>query len=88
MKNQAEKLYTIRNGQLIEVTPEPIKQPEPVKQSDSKKLYTVQETMKIIGCGRSKLMQLLYEGKIKSIRLGVKWMIPSWAIDDFINAGR
>lgn len=88
MKNQAEKLYTIRNGQLVEVTPEPpAKQPEQ-KPADSKKLFTVVETMKALGLGRNKVTELLVSGEIKSIKVGKVWRVPFWAIDEFVNKAR
>ena len=88
MKNHAEKLYAIRDGQLVEITPEPPKQPEPVKQTEGKRLLSVTETVKALGLGRSKTTELLVSGEIKSIKVGKIWRVPFWAIDEFVNKAR
>ena len=88
MKNTAEKLYTIRNGQLVEVTPEPPAPKPEQKPAESKKLLNIHEVMKELGLGRSKVVQLLTAGEIRSIRIGRVWRIPFWAIDEFVNKAR
>lgn len=83
-----EKLYKIKNGELVEVLPDPIKQPEPMRQTNGKKLLSVQETMIALGLGRNVVSGLLNTGEIKAFKIGRKWGVPVWAIDEFINKAR
>lgn len=79
MSDTNEKLYKIQDGQLVEV--EPSVAQEPIH----KKAYGMEEARKIIGLGRGKFGELLRSGQIKGIKAGSKWIIPVWAIDDFLG---
>lgn len=75
----AEKLYKIQGGQLVEY------ELPTVQSAVSKKAYTTEEARKIIGLGRNKFMEMLTTGRIKGIKAGAKWIVPAWAIDQFLN---
>lgn len=80
MSKTQTKLYTIKNGQLVECE-SPTPQPTTIK-----KAYTTDEARKIIGLGRNSFMDLLHSGRIKGIKAGAKWIVPAWAIDEFLAA--
>ena len=80
MSKTAEKLYKVLNGQLVEY-----EQPA-VQATMSKKAYTTEEARNLIGLGRNTFMDLLHSGKIKGIKAGAKWIVPAWAIDEFLAA--
>lgn len=46
--------------------------------------YTVEEAAGAIGCGRTSVFRLLREGKLRSIRVGSRRLIPREEIDRFI----
>lgn len=75
----AEKLYKIQGGQLVEY------EPPTVHATVNKKAYSTEEARKIIGLGRNKFMEMLATGRIKGIKAGAKWIVPAWAIDQFLN---
>ena len=50
-------------------------------------IYTPTEVNKILRLGMNKIYGLLDVGKIKSIREGRKYLIPSSAIDEYIQKG-
>lgn len=46
---------------------------------------TIAETCKILKLGRNTLMDLINSGQLKAIKAGVKWLVPGWAIAQFIK---
>jgi DNA binding domain, excisionase family len=70
-----KKLYTIENGQLVEAQVEMAK----------KKVLTVEEARAILGLSRNPFTDLLKTGQIKAVKAGRKWLIPQWAIDQFLE---
>ena len=46
---------------------------------------TIKETCKILKLGRTCLMGLINSGQLKAIKAGVKWLVPGWAIAEFIQ---
>ena len=53
----------------------------------NEQIFTPTEVNKILRLGMNKVYDLLNEGKIKSIREGRKYLIPSSAIDEYIKKG-
>ena len=50
----------------------------------SKRLLGVEEAGAILGIGRTKMYQLVTEGKLRGIRIGRIWRVPVEAIDEWI----
>ena len=48
-------------------------------------LFTVEETKRILGIGRSVLYEKLQSGELRSIRIGRSRRISKAAIDDFVT---
>lgn len=53
----------------------------------NEQIYTPTEVNKILRLGMNKVYDLLNSGKIRSIREGRKFLIPSSSINDYINSG-
>lgn len=49
-------------------------------------LLTPTEAATALGIGRSKLYELLREGRLRSIRIGTCRRVPSAALDEFVLA--
>ena len=49
-------------------------------------LLTPTEAATALGIGRSKLYELLREGRLRSIRIGTCRRVPSAALDEFVVA--
>ncbi|CVK17550.1 helix-turn-helix domain-containing protein [Sporomusa sphaeroides] len=85
-----QKLFTLdaEKGTIIELSIEQVKEivARNEKQDITKKAYSPEEARKIIGLGRNTFMELLHSGKIKGIKAGAKWLVPNWAIDEFLQA--
>ncbi|WP_094604755.1 hypothetical protein SPSIL_019990 [Sporomusa silvacetica DSM 10669] len=90
MSQTARKLFTLdtEKGTIIELTMEQAR--EILKQNEreevARKAYPAEEARKIVGLGRNKFMDLLHDGTIKGVKAGSKWIVPVWAIDDFLAA--
>lgn len=50
-----------------------------------KKAYSVLETTKLLGLGRNTVSNLLLDKKLKGLKVGRKWLIPDWAIEEFLS---
>lgn len=48
-------------------------------------IYTKAEAQRILRVGTNKIGELLATGRIKAIKEGRRWLIPSEALQDFIN---
>ena len=48
--------------------------------------FSVDETAHILSLSRSTVKEQLYLGKLKGRKVGRKWVIPRWAIDEFLAA--
>lgn len=84
-----QKLYTLDAEKgIIELSIEQAKEivSQNEKQVVAKKAYQPEEARKIVGLGRNTFMDLLHSGKIKSVKVGKKWLVPAWALDDFLAA--
>ena len=51
------------------------------------KIYTKKEAQEILRVGTNKIGYLLKSGKLKGVKEGRKWLIPSSSISNFINEG-
>ena len=51
-----------------------------------KKAYTVQEAAKILSLGKTTVYELIWQNKLKHIKIGRKIIIPEAAIQEFIEA--
>lgn len=77
---EKEKFYKIENGQLVEV------EPPTLDQQLAKRAYTSKEVEKILNLGRNTVNSLLLSGRLKAVKVGKKWLVPNWAIDEFLQA--
>lgn len=48
-------------------------------------LLTPEEVMKMLNVGRNTVYALLITGTIKGFRIGNRWKIPSWEVENFID---
>ena len=53
-----------------------------------KLVYTVEETGRILGIGRSSAYEAIRTGQIPSIRIGRRLLVPMVAIERLLKAGR
>ena len=53
---------------------------------ESAALYSVADAQQKLGIGRSQLYELLGDGRLRSVTLGRRRLIPEAAISDFIAA--
>jgi len=51
----------------------------------SRKVYSVADVQEALGLARNSVMALLLSGKLRSIRAGRRWLIPSSALTDFLD---
>ena len=87
----AQKLYTLDNEKgIIELSIEQVKEIVACneKETVNKKAYSADEARKIIGIGRNTFMDLLHSGEIRGLKAGAKWIVPVWAIDEYLNQAR
>ena len=49
-------------------------------------LLTPTEAARALGIGRSKLYELMREGRIRSVRIGTCRRVPTAALDEFVVA--
>ncbi len=57
------------------------------KESDSleRRGYSPAEAARIIGCGRTKMYDLIKEGRIRVVKIGTRTIIPKSEIDRLLN---
>lgn len=53
--------------------------------SDYSDVVSVRDIMKILGVGRTSVLKLLQEDKIKSVRVGMKYIIPKNSVIDYMS---
>jgi len=51
------------------------------------KIYTKKEAQKILRVGTNKIGFLLKSGRLKGVKEGRKWLIPSSSINNYIKEG-
>ena len=49
--------------------------------------YTIDETAQILSISRSTVKEQLYQHNLKGKKLGRRWLIPRWAIVEFLQDG-
>jgi len=47
--------------------------------------YNVGESARIVGCGRTKIYDLIKEGRIRVVKIGARTIIPKSEIDRLLN---
>ena len=50
-----------------------------------KLLHSIDEGIEITGVGRTLFLELLYSGRLKSIKLGRRRLIPATALQEFVD---
>lgn len=75
-----ERFTTNESGELVPFVEE-IKQKEDAVQIAN----TVNETCAILRLGRNTVMSLINSGKLKAVKTGLKWLVPGWAIKEFLQ---
>ncbi len=57
------------------------------KESDSleRRGYSPAEAARIVGCGRTKVYDLIKEGRIRPVKIGTRTIIPKSEIDRLLN---
>ena len=48
-------------------------------------ILTIEEALEILDVGRNTLYTLLRSGDLKAFKLGVKWKIPKFAVEDYVR---
>ena len=48
-------------------------------------VYQISDLQKILGLSRSSVSTLIYLGRIKSIKVGRRVLIPHWALQEFLQ---
>jgi len=54
----------------------------------ARKVYDVSDVMRVLHLSRNTVMCLLTSGKLRSVRAGRRWIIPSGAVDEFLGENR
>jgi excisionase family DNA binding protein len=49
-------------------------------------LYSISETAELLGCGKTKVYELIHERKLQLVHIGRKSLIPSDSIQDFLRS--
>ena len=80
--NGKEQRYTVgESGQLIPLV-EIIE-----KKEQWQAVNSIAETCKILKLSRNTTMSLIFTGKLKAVKAGVKrWLVPGNAIEEFLNS--
>lgn len=52
--------------------------------SDYNDIVSVKDIMQMIGVGRAKVLKLLQDGKIKSVKMGLKYIVPKQSVIDYL----
>ena len=52
--------------------------------SDYNDIVSVKDIMQMIGVGRAKVLKLLQDGKIKSVKMGLKYIVPKQSFIDYL----
>ena len=47
--------------------------------------YSITEAAEAMSLSRSATKELIYQGKLKSVRVGRRRIIPRWALDQFLS---
>lgn len=55
--------------------------------AEYKDVVTVYEVMKMLGLGRTAVYQIMQKGKIRTIKVGRKYVIPKQSVINFLTTG-
>ena len=47
--------------------------------------YSIDEAAEALSLSRSAVKELVYQGRIKVVRVGRRVLIPKWALDEFLS---
>ncbi len=62
---------------------------QPVRLTNMKKrTYTVEESAKILGIGRSAAYQAVGTGELPAIRIGRRWLVPVQALEQLLSSAK
>lgn len=50
-----------------------------------KRCLSVDETATALGLGRTKIYELIREGRLKSVKVGRRRLVPAVAVDEFLE---
>jgi excisionase family DNA binding protein len=54
--------------------------------TDDRLALTPDEAAQAIGIGRTKIYELLASGRLRSVRVGTRYVVPVGAIEEFLDA--
>jgi len=54
---------------------------------ESSKLFTIQQVMERLQVADETIYRYIKSGKLRAVRVGGLWRIPSEALDEFLNKG-
>lgn len=52
--------------------------------SEDQRLYTIPETAKVLGIGRTTVYELLGTGKLTRVKVGTRSLVSATSIDEFV----
>lgn len=55
--------------------------------AEYKDVVTVYEVMEMLGLGRTAVYQIMQKGKIRTIKVGRKYVIPKQSVINFLTTG-
>ncbi|MBP2650766.1 MAG: Helix-turn-helix domain [Firmicutes bacterium] len=77
---QERKFIADEKGQLI-----PYIKPESEHKTPWGASNNVNNTCKFLGLSRGTVMKLIALGQLKAIKAGKRWIVPGWAIEQFLQ---
>ena len=57
----------------------------PRSQSDGRLMYRVSEAAEMLGIGRTNVYELMNEGRVRSVRIGHRRLIPRVSLEAFVT---
>ena len=85
----AEMRVLVAKQELAVETPKPSPAPtaKVVPIRTERRLYSVKEVAELLSLDKDTVYQLAYSGRIKTVKIGRRRLVPSEALDDYV-AGR
>ncbi|GBG57301.1 hypothetical protein SPFL3102_02667 [Sporomusaceae bacterium FL31] len=81
--DEKEHKFTVNEkGQLMPYVEEEI---QTVTKTPWKASNDVLNTCKFLGLSRGTVMKLISLGELKAVKAGKRWIIPGWAIEQFLQ---
>lgn len=56
-----------------------------VRNNDARRMYTVAETAKVLGIGRSTAYELVNQGEIEAVRIGKRWLVSPAVLENILG---